>query len=75
MSNLTGGYGGPQDESLLFTPDEVVEDLAEAEVIIERAERVQRRVATDAGEQTAIDALVRAHRPEPPRFQKGGRVV
>ena len=59
-SNLTNGYGGPQDPSLLFTPEDVVEDLAGLSVA--KAERVVRRVWTDAGERSAIDALVRAVR-------------
>lgn len=62
VSNLTDGYGGPQDVSILFTPDDVVADLAGTGVTIERAERVQRRVSTETGERIAIDALVRAAR-------------
>ncbi len=61
--NPTEGYGGPQDESVLFSPDDVVADLAGVtDVSVERAERVQRPVATDTGERIAIDALVRARR-------------
>ena len=63
LANLTEGYGGPQDESVLFTPDDVVADLTSvSDMTVERAERVQRRVETDAGERVAIDALVRARR-------------
>jgi hypothetical protein len=43
-----------------FTSDDVVGDLAA--LSIERAERVQRVLATDEGERRAIDALVRAVR-------------
>jgi len=60
-SNLLKGTGGPQDPAVLFTPEEIVEDLSGLH--IERAEQVKRTVVTDAGEATAIDALVRAVRP------------
>jgi SAM-dependent methyltransferase len=61
LSNLEEGTGGPQDPALLFSPEDIVEDLAGLE--IERAERVKRSVVTDGAETTAIDALVRAVRP------------
>jgi SAM-dependent methyltransferase len=61
LSNLEEGTGGPQDPALLFSPEDIVEDLAGLE--IERAERVKRSVVTDAAQTTAIDALVRAVRP------------
>lgn len=60
-SNITQGVGGPQDPSVLFTPDEVATDLQHLEVV--RAERVYRTVATAGGDQVAIDALIRATRP------------
>jgi SAM-dependent methyltransferase len=60
VTNLSDGYGGPSDASILFTPDDVVGDVAG--LSIERAERVQRVVPTDDGERRAIDALVRAVR-------------
>jgi SAM-dependent methyltransferase len=59
-SNLLKGTGGPQDPAVLFGPEEIVEDLSGLQ--IERAEQVKRTVVTDAGETTAIDALVRAVR-------------
>ncbi|MCA1693654.1 MAG: class I SAM-dependent methyltransferase [Actinobacteria bacterium] len=59
-SNLTDGHGGPQDPSLLFTPDDVVGDLPGLSVV--KAERVVRPVPTEDGERMAIDALVRAVR-------------
>jgi len=62
-SNLTDGYGGPQDPAVLFTPDDVVDDLAGLSIV--KAERVLRRVPTDAGERVAVDALVRAVGPSP----------
>jgi SAM-dependent methyltransferase len=60
VTNLSDGYGGPQDASILLTPDDVAADLVGLRV--ERAERVERLVSTDAGERRAIDALVRAVR-------------
>jgi hypothetical protein len=63
-ANLNEGVGGPQDPSVLFTPDDVVVDLDGCGLTVVRAERVARRVPTDdGGTSTAIDALVRAHRP------------
>jgi hypothetical protein len=59
-TNLVHGTGGPQDPAVLFGPDELAEDLAGLH--IERAERVTRAVVNEAGEVTAIDALVRAVR-------------
>lgn len=60
-SNLVEGTGGPQDPAILFGPEDIAEDLPGLR--IERAERVTRAVVTDAGDATAIDALVRAVRP------------
>ncbi len=60
LTNLTHGYGGPQDPAIIFSPDDVAADVAE--LSIERAERVERVVPTDDGERRAIDALVRAVR-------------
>jgi len=60
-SNPSKGTAGPQDPAVLFAPEEIVEDLSGLR--IERAEQVNRTVVTDAGEATAIDALVRAVRP------------
>ena len=59
-TNLLQGTGGPQDPAVLFAPEELAADLAGLE--IERAERVTRSVISEAGEATAIDALVRARR-------------
>jgi SAM-dependent methyltransferase len=59
--NLDGGYGGPQDPAVLYTPEDVVPDLTGLEV--ERAEPVERPVETAEGGRVAIDALVRARRP------------
>jgi SAM-dependent methyltransferase len=59
-SNLTGGYGGPKDARVLFTPDEVVEQLGG--LAVERAAQVRRSVRLEDGEAIAIDAFVRARR-------------
>ena len=61
--NLTRGYGGPSDPALLWTADGVA-GLLEG-LTVERAEQVTRAVATDEGERTAIDVLVRARRRVP----------
>ncbi|MGO9963994.1 MAG: class I SAM-dependent methyltransferase [Acidimicrobiales bacterium] len=60
-SNLLEGTGGPQDPEVLFSPEEIAQDLPGLR--IERAERVTRTVVNETGEATAIDALVRAVRP------------
>lgn len=59
-TNLTEGYGGPRDASVLFTPENVVQHLQG--LVVERAEKVPRTVTLEDGEATAIDALVRARR-------------
>ena len=60
LANLEGGYGGPQDPSVLFTADDVTGELAG--LTIERAAQVERPVVTEDGERIALDALVRAVR-------------
>jgi SAM-dependent methyltransferase len=60
LTNMTEGVGGPSDPAVLYTPEELVSELPGLE--IEKAERVFRVVA-DA-DRPAIDALVRARRPE-----------
>jgi SAM-dependent methyltransferase len=61
LSNLTEGYGGPQNPAVLYDPDDVVADL-NGVLEIERAERVDRWVQTSQGKTTAIDVLVRGCR-------------
>jgi len=62
-TNLQEGYGGPQDPTILFSPDDVTDDLAGLdELRVVRADRVMRPVMTADGERNAIDALVRAER-------------
>jgi len=61
-ANLADGYGGPKDAAVLYTPDSLLPALGE--LLVERAETVQRRVALDGGgESVALDALVVARRP------------
>jgi len=63
-SNLTDGVGGPQDASVLYTPDDVLADVeGAAGLAVDKAERVRRPVATPEGERAAIDALLRLRRP------------
>ena len=63
-TNLTEGTGGPQDPSVLYTADDVLEDLEGESFDVVRAERVP-RVVTRADEHggehnaTARDALLR----------------
>lgn len=54
-TNIADGYGGPQDPAILFTPDDVVADLAAAEHI--RVDTAQRVIRETEG-RDAIDALV-----------------
>jgi SAM-dependent methyltransferase len=62
LSNLTDGTGGPQDPALLYDPDTIAGHLGALHV--DHAARVTRPVP---GERVAVDTLVRAHRPAPPR--------
>jgi SAM-dependent methyltransferase len=61
-TNLEHGHGGPQDPAVLYSADDVVDDLAGAGLQVERAERVERPVETPDGVRIAVDALMRAHR-------------
>jgi SAM-dependent methyltransferase len=60
-TNLSDGFGGPQDHAVLFTPDDIVADIGDG-LMITKAERVRRPVDTPDGERIAIDALVLATR-------------
>ncbi len=59
--NLTEGFGGPQDASVLFSSDDVVADLGDLRVV--KAGTVRRAVTSEPTTKWAIDALVRAVRP------------
>jgi SAM-dependent methyltransferase len=67
-TNLTEGTGGPQDAEVLMTAEDVLTDLADRDVVVEKAGRVGREVRTEdehGGEtsRTAYDCLVRLRRP------------
>lgn len=65
LDNLEHGTGGPQDAAVLPTPELVTADLQAAGVAdleVDRAERITRRVENDTGACDAIDCLVVAHR-------------
>lgn len=53
-TNIAEGTGGPQDPSVLYTAEDVLEDLAGLDFEVVRAERVPREIDTG----TAWDALV-----------------
>lgn len=59
LRNLREGHGGPSTEDVLWTVDEVVDELGET-FKIERAEVVEREV--EDAERPALDTLVRARR-------------
>ena len=61
--NLARGHGGPQDLSVLWTPQAVTAGLDG--LTVQQAGQVTRTVATPDGDRTAIDTLVRAVRPVP----------
>ncbi|GAA2404717.1 hypothetical protein GCM10010420_35400 [Streptomyces glaucosporus] len=63
-ANLTEGVGGPQDPGVLFTPGDVLADLAGQGLETVRAEKLRHPVAgTGGGTAHAVDALVRLRRP------------
>ena len=66
--NLTDGHGGPKDASVLYTAEDVVPALGD--LVVERAEAVERTVPLDDGEAVAIDSFVRAHRSARPNARK-----
>ena len=63
-SNIERGHGGPQNPAVLYAADDVVADLDGHGLQIERAKCVERPVQTPDGERVALDALVRARRPD-----------
>lgn len=62
--NLEDGVGGPPDPEVLPTPQDVTEALEGSGLVVDRAGEVTREVEVEDGTRTAIDVLVRAHRPE-----------
>ena len=66
-TNLDQGTGGPQDPAVLMTAEDVVADVEDLGVEVERADRVERvvPVADEHGgeeDRTAYDCLVRLRR-------------
>jgi len=57
-TNLVDGVGGPQDPTVLFTPDEIVGQLP-ADFMVVRADVVRRASSAGPG---PLDAVVRAVR-------------
>lgn len=64
-ANLAAGVGGPQDPDLLYTADDVANDIADTDLVVERSEAILRPVATDDGPKDAVDALLLARRSLP----------
>ncbi|MBK9739830.1 MAG: class I SAM-dependent methyltransferase [Actinobacteria bacterium] len=62
--NLSRGVGGPQAPEVLYSPADLLADLAGTGLTIDRAETVERPVQSEAGLRQALDALVVAIRPE-----------
>ena len=60
--NLTRGFGGPQDDAVLYSMGDVTDVAELSGLVIERAEQVIRQVATESGTREAIDTLVHAVR-------------
>lgn len=59
--NLEEGTGGPGDPAVLYGPKDVLPALHE--LVVERAETVQRPVEENGKSRLALDVLVRAGRP------------
>lgn len=60
-ANLDHGTGGPQSPEVLYDPDDIRADLADTDLVIDRAETVERPV--EGADRPALDCLVRARRP------------
>jgi hypothetical protein len=61
LSNLTAGWGGPQDPAVLYDPEDVVavvDGLPDLPVDVELAELRTRHVTTEDGEHEALDTVV-----------------
>ena len=61
--NLTKGFGGPPNEAVLYSVDDVTSAAEDSGLVVERAEQVVRLVENESGVHQAIDTLVRAVRP------------
>jgi SAM-dependent methyltransferase len=60
LTNLVGGTGGPQDPTVLYTPETITAELPG--LVVELAERVTRPIPTPGGGASAVDTLVQAVR-------------
>jgi SAM-dependent methyltransferase len=61
LLNLTEGWAGPRDPGVLFTPDDVADEVPE--LAVERAERVRRPVTDEDGRpHVQVDAVVRGRK-------------
>ena len=65
-ANLSGGTGGPQDPAFLYTPADVVDDLAASGIAMSVDGADTRPRTVDGAGRPALDAVVRAHRRESP---------
>lgn len=67
-SNLTEGYGGPQDASVLYSAADLEKDLQDAIssgwLVLESSGRVARDVETEQGSRYAWDVLLKARRKD-----------
>ncbi len=61
LENLAGGHGGPQEPSVLYTPDLIAAELPG--LTLARNETVKRQAHTHEGVATAFDTLVLAMKP------------
>jgi SAM-dependent methyltransferase len=61
VANLVEGVGGPQDPTLLYTPEGITAELPG--LAVQRAAQVRRPVEVEGHTRYAIDTLVRAVRP------------
>ncbi len=61
LENLAGGHGGPQEPSVLYTPDLIAAELPG--LTLARNETVKRHAHTHEGVATAFDTLVLAMKP------------
>lgn len=68
VENLAAGHGGPQDPSILYTPDRIVAELPG--LTVARAQTVKRQVEAHGGVTAAVDTLVLAIKPaiQPAKF-------
>ncbi len=61
VENLAAGHGGPQDRTILYTPDRIAAELPG--LTVARAQTVKRQVEAHGGVAAAVDTLVLAVKP------------